>query len=109
MKIVQQISRAKFKVTTPETETELELDFNPVIELLSDRERLRGYKLIHWQGKPKGYRQWGIYDSLSDNYTCNVWQDLPVFYGASRLVMLDDQTAATIPSAVIYHVGSLKV
>ena len=110
MKTIKKLARGQFKIATPGvTNSELSLDFNPVIELLSDRERKQAFKLIHWQGRPKGHREWGIYDSVADSYTCGVWENLPAFYGAGRLVMLDDATAATIPSAVIYHVGSLKV
>ncbi|MEM7593153.1 MAG: hypothetical protein AAF383_16840 [Cyanobacteria bacterium P01_A01_bin.83] len=50
-----------------------------------------------------------MYDSASDSYSCRVWGDLPTFYGGSRLLMLDDATATTVPSAVIYYVGSLNV
>ncbi|MEM7595505.1 MAG: hypothetical protein AAF383_29065 [Cyanobacteria bacterium P01_A01_bin.83] len=34
--------------------------------------------------------------------------ELPTFYGGSRLLMLDDATATTVPSAVIYYVGNLN-
>lgn len=110
MKIIQKIAKGQFKVSTPGVgNSELELDFNPVIAKLSDRSRKHAFKLIHWQAKPKGEREWGIYDSKTDSYTCGVWEDLPTFYGAGQLVMLDDKTATTIPSAVIYHVGNLRV
>lgn len=110
MKQIEKTARGKFNVSTPGvSESKLSLDFNPVIEKLSDRERQQAYKLIHWQAKPRGYREWGIYDAKTDSYTCDVWENLPAFYGAGRLIMLDDKTAQSIPSAVIYHVGSLKV
>ena len=107
-KIIEKLGVAKFQVTTPEANNELRLDFNPIIEQFG-LDMAKPFKLIHWQGRPKGYREWGVYDSKSDSYSCGVWEDLPTFYGGSKLLMLDDQTATTIPSAVIHHVGSLKV
>ena len=47
MKIVQRISKAKFKISTLDVkDSSLELDFNPII----DQFKLTGdFKLIHWQ------------------------------------------------------------
>lgn len=88
----------------------LDLDFNPVIDALSDREKAyEDYLIIHWQGAPSGQREWGIYNPHDDSYKCSVFPDHPTMYGGSRMVMLDDTTATTKPSAVIYFVGSLSV
>ena len=108
MKIIKKIAKGKFDVITPNQDSKLTLDFNPIIEQFKLHEGRSDYKLIHWQAKPKGDRQWGVYDRASDSYSCGVWDDLPTFYGGARLLMLDDATATTIPSAVVYHVGSLK-
>ena len=97
-KQITKIQKAKFKVTTPGvTGSELELDFQPVI----DEFNLEGnFILIHWQARPKGHREWGIYSSRDDNYRSiaelklnNVWL---------KSLQLDDTTAKTIPSAVLY-------
>ncbi len=97
-KQITKIQKAKFKVVTPGvTNSELELDFQPVI----DEFNLEGnFILIHWQARPKGHREWGIYSSRDDNYRSiaelklnNVWL---------KSLQLDDTTAKTIPSAVLY-------
>lgn len=104
MKIVQQISKAKFKIKTVDVAgSELLLDFNPVIEkfkLVGD------FYLIHWQARPKGHREWGIYSSKTDTYTSTVKPPHKSF-GSIRWEMLDDP-ADTIPSAVIVYYGYLK-
>ncbi len=108
-KLVDKIGPAKFKVTTPEVDNVLVLDFNPIIEQFELAKGRQDYKLIHWQGRPKGDRQWGIYDPQTDSYRCGVFTGHPAMYGASKLLMLDDATVTTIPSAVVWFVGSLPI
>lgn len=105
MKTVQRISKAKFKISTPNVpNSELLLDFNPVI----DEFKLVGnFYLIHWQARPKGYREWGIYSSRDDTYTSTELPNQKAM-GSCRLLMLDDP-ANTIPSAVIAFYGYLKL
>lgn len=105
MKSIERIAQGKFKVTTPDVENgELLLDFNPIIKhfKLSGR-----FKLIHWQARPKGYREFGIYDFESDSYRSLEISE-SIGYGSIELLQLDDTTANTIPSAVICHRGSLR-
>ncbi|MCC0179640.1 hypothetical protein I4641_23275 [Waterburya agarophytonicola K14] len=105
MKIVHTISKAKFKVSTPDVAgSELELDFNPIIEQFS----LSGsFTLIHWQARPKGHREFGIYHSDNNSYRC--LENTPkAYYGSVELLMLDDSQNNTIPSAVILHRGNLR-
>ena len=98
MKSIQHISKAKFKISTPGVAgSELELDFNPIIDefnLIGD------FTLIHWQARPKGYREWGIYTSSTDTYRSI--GELVQNVGGYRSLQLDDQTAKSIPSAVLY-------
>lgn len=105
MKTIQHIAHAKFKVITPRIEnSELMLDFQPII----DKFKLIGdFKLIHWQARPKGHREFGIYSSIDDSYrsTDNVDK---AGYGSLQLLQLNDATANTIPSAVILHRGNLR-
>ena len=105
MKNVNKISKAKFKVATPHVlDSELLLDFNPVIEKF----KLTGdYYLIHWQARPKGYREWGVYDSANDTYTSIVKPAKS--YGSVEYLMLDDRWAKSIPSAVVLFKGLLKL
>ncbi len=101
MKSVQHISKAKFKISTVDVpESEILLDFNPVIEQF----QLRGkFYLIHWQARPKGHREYGVYNFEADSYISG--DNFPVSYGSHQLLMLDDLTAATVPSAVICFRG----
>ncbi len=98
MKQITKIQQAKFKVATPGvTGSELELDFQPVI----DQFKLLGdFVLIHWQARPKGHRQWGIYSSRDDSYRST--SELAINLANFKSLQLDDATAKTIPSAVLY-------
>ncbi len=98
MKLIHKIATAKFKVSTPGVNgSELELDFNPII----DQFKLEGnFTLIHWQARPKGHREWGIYSSKDDSYRSVA--ELTINYVTVRSLQLDDATAKTIPSAVLY-------
>ncbi len=98
MKQITKIQKAKFKVATPGvTGSELELDFQPVI----DQFGLEGdFILIHWQARPKGHREWGIYSSKDDSYRSVA--ELTFNVVSVQSLQLDDATAKTIPSAVLY-------
>lgn len=104
MKSVHKISKAKFMVTTLDLpNSELQLDFNPIIEQF----KLSGnYYLIHWQARPKGHREYGIYTSVDDSYRST--DNIPTSYGGMACYQLDDKTANTIPSAVICFKGYLR-
>ena len=105
MKHIKKIGVGKYVVTTPDVrDSEIKLDFNPLIEQFN----LSGnFYLIHWQARPQGYRQWGIYNSKDDTYTSSL--ELPKAYGAMRLLMLDDSQPNKLPSAVIHFVGIMKL
>ena len=98
MKIIQKLGEARFKVSTPSVpSSDLELDFNPIIKQF----KLSGnYLLIHWQARPKGYREWGIYSSKDDSY--HSVAKLSINIAITESLQLDDKTAKTIPSAVLY-------
>jgi hypothetical protein len=102
MKNIKKIAPAKFRINKPNVEnSEIILDFNPIIAQFELSKSLIDYHLIHWQGRPKGDREWGIYDPKNDNYYCGIYGDCPTFYGGMKLLMLDDKTAATLPSAAL--------
>ena len=105
MKIVQRISKAKFKISTLDVrDSSLELDFNPII----DQFKLTGdFKLIHWQARPKGYREFGIYFSVDDSYKSTDNLSKPG-YGSLLLLQLNDKSDNALPSAVICHRGTLR-
>ena len=98
MKLIQKLGKGKFKVSTPGVVgQDLELDFNPVLQQFN----LEGnFCLIHWQARPKGHREWGIYSSVDDSYQSQLKLKLNVAVAES--LQLDDATAKTIPSAVFY-------
>jgi hypothetical protein len=108
MKQITQLGKGKFAVKS-ENGTKLPLDFNPIIDRLSDRQKETNYFLIHWQGKPKGDREWGIYDSRDDSYRCGIFENHPTAYGAVELIMLDDTQNNLLPSAVVWFKGSLPI
>jgi hypothetical protein len=98
MKNIARIATAKFKLSTPGVlNSELELDFNPII---SEFKLIGNFTLIHWQARPKGYRQWGVYRSLDDSYRCV--DELTINLSSAKSLQLNDATATTVPSAVFY-------
>lgn len=105
MKLITKLERAKFALSTEFIpNSDIQLDFNPLInqfELTGD------YYLIHWQARPKGYREWGIYRAVDDSY--HSLPKIPVVYGGWSSLELDDATAATLPSAVVLFRGSLRL
>jgi hypothetical protein len=105
MKTIQRIATAKFKVNTPGIEnSELMLDFQPII----DEFKLTGdFKLIHWQARPKGYREFGVYSSVDDSYRSTDKWSKPS-YGSLLPLQLNDKNDNALPSAVILHRGSLR-
>ena len=110
MKSIEKLGVAKFKISTPGVNnSDIQLDFNPIIESLSNEEKIPKFYLIHWQGRPKGEREWGIYDPVADSYYCDTFENHLTAYGVIKLIMLDDKTAGSLPSAVIWFSGSLPI
>ena len=98
MKIINKLGFAKFKISTSGIPNSfIELDFNPLIETFN----LTGnYILIHWQAMPKGHREWGIYSSKDDSYRSVA--EFCANFGKVKSLQLEDATAKTVPSAVLY-------
>ena len=103
-KIIEKTGKAQFKVSTEGVaDSTLQLDFNPVIarfDLVGD------FYLVHWQARPKGYREWGIYNSRDDSYRST--EKIARSYGSFTGLQLNDGTASTIPSAVLVFRGYLE-
>ena len=99
MKTITQTGEAKFEITTANVpNSEINLDFNPLIQLFN----LTGsFLLVHWQSKPKGCREWGIYSSDTDNYhSCS---KIDFNFARITTLQLDDKTSNTVPSSVLYY------
>ena len=100
-KLINQKGKALFQLTTENVaRSQIILDFNPLIRSFN----LSGnFCLLHWQSRPRGYRQWGIYSSRQDLY----FSVVDFFCGLpSRSLQIDDQKFAALPSAVIYYPNS---
>lgn len=95
-KIITRTGKGRFRVVTPSARNfQLMLNFNPLIE----RFKLKGnYQLIHWQARPKGTREWGIYNSLDDSYSSLEKFEIS---GKFKSLQIPDSEASSIPSAVI--------
>lgn len=108
MKLITKLERAKFKIATVAQQlipnSELELDFNP---LISEFKLTGDYYLLHWQARPKGYREWGIYRAVDDSY--HSLPKIPTCYGGWSTLQLDDGEAMTLPSAVLLIRGNLRL
>ncbi len=91
----------KFVLVWREAKEFLILDFNPILQGFG----LEGpYVLIHRQGKPKGLRTWGIYDSSSQSYFSDSFEGDQPLIGISEvsLLQLNENIHKTLPTAVIY-------
>jgi hypothetical protein len=99
------LERAKFSIQTIfSSDNPLILDFNPIIDTFNLKDR---FALLHWQARPKPWRQWGIYGSKEDNY----YSIARINSRSSGLTLqLDDRTCQNLPSAVInYPHSSLSI
>jgi hypothetical protein len=105
MKLITKLAPRKFELATEfVAKSQLQLDFNPIINQFA----LTGnYYLIHWQARPKGYREWGIYRAVDDSY--HSLPEIPTAYGGWSSLQLDDATTDTLPSAVVLFRGSLRL
>lgn len=75
------------------------LDFSPFINQfhLSDN-----FVFLHFQAKPKLYRQWGLYDGLTDTYYSRTYEQIAIQkFSNIRLLHINEQQAVTVPTGVI--------
>lgn len=98
IKTIVKTSPGIFRLTTENiANSQIILNFNPIITQFN----LNGnYCLVHWQARPKGYREWGIFDSKSDRYFSVDKFDFTVDLG--KTLQINDQEITALPSAVIY-------
>lgn len=108
MQIIEKLGSAQFKCWWEEVPSEvMNLDFNSLLSEFN----LRGkaYSLLHWQGVPFGFRQWGVYCCLSDEYR-SIGTDQVLIQKPSRLLQIPDQflKQGAKPSAVICYEGAIS-
>ncbi|MFP4298678.1 MAG: hypothetical protein ACLFT0_12560 [Spirulinaceae cyanobacterium] len=83
------------------------MDFTPFLRLPNaDR-----FVILHFQGKPKYYRQWGIYSVKLDEYFSRGWQQIKFDKGlTTHAYSLDETKYKTLPSSVmVYENAKLEV
>lgn len=84
----------------------LELDFSPLIEanldLINQFAKSGVYCLLHWQARPKGLRQSGIYDSKTNQYYSHEEENLQVKQVKNLVwVKIDENKANSVPTSAI--------
>jgi hypothetical protein len=63
--------------------------------------------IVHWQAKPVGYREWGLYDASFDSYTsCPHFEIAP---GLNTIALELPDGWGYVPSAVIYYPNAVVV
>lgn len=101
---ISKLAAHKFSVVTlGVASSQLILDFAPILaEFNPDG------VLLHWQSRPKGHREWGLYEIATDNYySCPDIQFNRV--AEIELLQLNDRSVFTIPSAVVcLHNSSIR-
>jgi hypothetical protein len=108
MQHIERVAVGIFKTWWDEKPNEItDLDFNPLLNEFDLRNR--PYSLLHWQGVPFGYRQWGAYDCLEDNYISLGTEPIEIFK-PSTLLQIPDQfiKLGNRPSAVICYQGAIS-
>jgi hypothetical protein len=92
----------KFVLVWRDIQEHLVLDFNPIINGFYLTE-YSNFVLIHWQGKPKGLRTWGMYDSQTQNYYSDSFEGNKEIYtnNQGRLLQLNENIHKTLPTAVV--------
>lgn len=98
--IISRVGTRQFQISWQGVRnSSLFLDFNP---LVSQFELKRNFILLHWQARPKPWRTWGAYDEASGLYYS--FNDEEFDFNAiapSRLIEIDEQKWATVPSSVV--------
>ncbi|MGL5874021.1 MAG: hypothetical protein ACRC2R_16905 [Xenococcaceae cyanobacterium] len=98
MQQIIKLSKARFYLCWDEKPQEqIIVNFNPTIEQFN----LSGdFKLVHWQAKPKGLKQFGIYNNVTDTYTST--REQLIFTDKNiQLLQLDENVFNHIPTAVL--------
>lgn len=106
MQHITKISDTSFSMVWDEVPNEkLTINFKNVIE----QHNLKGkYCLLHWQAKPKGYRKWGIYSSLLQEYY-SIKANEVRFNTVGRLIEVDENNYSEVPTAVVLFSNSVLV
>lgn len=61
--------------------------------------------IIHWQSKPVGYREWGLYDAEADTYTSCPHFEVALGLNAQALELPDGW--GYVPSAVMHYPNAM--
>jgi len=80
----------------------ISLDFNPLINhVLNSDFKANYYCLLHWQAKPKGLRQWGVFDSTTSGY----YASREITFKTTtepKTIQLDETKVKTLPTSVMF-------
>jgi hypothetical protein len=59
--------------------------------------------LLHWQARPKGLRQWGVYCSSTDSYYSVKYNRMAFEAGQQmEALQIDETVEHTVPTAVLH-------
>lgn len=87
-------------------DSQIILDFNPLI--LEVKRKQPPFFLIHWQARPKGKRQWGIYSSADQNYSST--REIKLLnIKEMKTIQIDEQKIKTVPTAVLFVRGEVLI
>lgn len=91
-------------VFSDEAKTTMVLNFQPLVEAINYQ---RAYTILHFQSRPKGLRQWGVYDVTNDSYTSTDDKHL-VIKKVPKAHQIPD-TPKIMPTAVLYFVDTTVI
>ncbi|MGL5075741.1 MAG: hypothetical protein ACRDBG_07850 [Waterburya sp.] len=106
-KVISKISPRIFQIYDKRMpESALTLNFNPIVELnrIHPQNKTNKNTYVHWQAKPFGLRQFGVYDEVLDKYfSCAEFVFSRDKGKNSHSVQVDETIIKTIPVAAICY------
>lgn len=96
--VIKKKSKARFELHHEGVpNSTLEIDFNSVINEL---ELTGDFILLHWQARPRGLRQWGVYFSTTDMYHSFLFYKIPKEYEWKGM-QIEEKPGQLPPTAVL--------
>lgn len=83
----------------PHPNSQLRINFNPVLSAIGAIPGQTRVSLLHWQAKPFGYRRWGAYCCATNTYYSHTSIDVRA---VPRTIQVDEFAVPTIPTAMLY-------
>lgn len=106
MKNITKKSDYEFTISFSDATPEINLNFNPLIEVFNLHLLYKDFVLCHWQARPKGVRGFGWYDFASKQYYSIDWNHIRIAAKSIPIQVNELEHTTALPSAVILYPDS---